>query len=39
MPSVKYAPSMLAWDTETREFTDPETGETVTEEVEQPKGN
>jgi len=37
MPSVEYAPSMLAWDTETREYTDPETGKTVTEQVKQPK--
>jgi hypothetical protein len=37
MPSVEYAPSMLVWDTETLEYEDPETGEMVTEEVEQPK--
>ncbi len=37
MPSVEYAPKTLAWDTETREYTDPETGETFTVEVEQPK--
>jgi hypothetical protein len=30
VPSVEYAPKTLAWDTETREYTDPETGETVT---------
>ena len=34
MPSVEYEPSTLVWDTETREPTDPETGETVTREVE-----
>jgi hypothetical protein len=37
MPSVEYAPTMLVWDTETREATDPETGETVTQEIEHPK--
>jgi len=37
MPSVEYAPAALVWDTETREFTDPETGETVTEGVKRPK--
>jgi hypothetical protein len=37
MPSVEYAPLTLVWDTETREATDPETGETVTHEIEQPK--
>jgi len=30
MPSVEYAPAALVWDTETREATGPETGETVT---------
>jgi len=34
MPSVEYAPSMLVWETETREYTDPETGDTTTYEVE-----
>lgn len=37
MPSVEYAPGTLVWDTETREATDPDTGETVTWEIEQPK--
>jgi len=37
MPSVKYTPSTLVWGTETREATDPETGETVTHEIEHPK--
>jgi hypothetical protein len=37
MPSVEYAPETLVWGTETRETTDPETGKTVTEQVEQPK--
>lgn len=34
MPSVEYQPSTLVWDIETREVTDPDTGETVTLEVE-----
>jgi len=37
MPSVEYGPETLVWGTETRETTDPETGKTVTEQVEQPK--
>jgi len=37
MPSVEYAPTTLVWETETRESTDPETGETVTREIKHPK--
>ena len=35
MPSVEYAPETLVWDTDTREYADPDTGETVTWEIEQ----
>ena len=34
MPSVEYSTNTLVWETETREVTDPETGETVEREVE-----
>ena len=37
MPSIEYAPETLVWDTDTRETTDPDTGETVTREIEQPQ--
>ena len=37
MPSVEYQPSTLVWDTETREHTHPDTGETVTREIKQPQ--
>ena len=34
MPSVEYNAQTLVWDIKTREYTDPETGETQTREVE-----
>ena len=34
MPSVEYLSETLVWDTETREYTDPDTGETTTYDVE-----
>jgi len=37
VPSIEYAPETLVWDTNTREYSDPDTGETVTREIEQPK--
>lgn len=37
MPSVQYTPQTLVWDTETREATNPDTGETVTRKIEQPQ--
>lgn len=37
MPSVEYIDSELITDVEVREYEDPETGETVTREVETPK--
>jgi len=37
MPSVEYGANTLVWEAETREVTDPETGETVTREIEQPQ--
>jgi len=37
MPSVEYAPETLVWETDTREYIDPDTGETVTREIEQPQ--
>jgi len=37
MPSVEYAAETFVSDTETREYTDPDTGETVTREIEQPQ--
>lgn len=37
MPSIEYAPETLLWDTDTREETNPDTGETVTREIKQPQ--